>query len=505
MLLSKNAFIKINSFDAKYLQSKEPAFVISNRRFTEADELILIKLLLSYTPNFKILTTHPHYLNHPLLKPYFYEPFAYQFQKINLPSTSTAIRQSIEAVISEGKSCVIVMDYAIKRLGTLNRLQQNWRIMRWVKKAKLPIVPINFFSEHLNPNNASISVRVGKPISPEVQKMFKSYRRFGKFVQLKVMALGSSLEVRNFYHQIDSAKNVKEAVAPAISSELIEAEIEQLTYENLVASRSDFDVFVAGAFKIPNILKEIGRLRELTFREVNEGTGYSRDLDEYDLYYQQLIIWDRKAKKIVGGYRLGLGDEIFNRFGVEGFYINSLFKIEKGFYPIMKDAVELGRSYVVKEYQKHRLPLFLLWKGILHFLLKNPRYRYLYGPLSISKHYSDLSKSLIIEFVKKYYFDKKLAKHLEPRTPFVFKVPKADIDLILDSLENNIGELDNFIEDIEPDHFRLPVLLKQYIKQNARFISFNVDPNFSDVLDGFMILDLKNVPYSTIEALKKEQ
>ncbi|MCB0640320.1 MAG: GNAT family N-acetyltransferase, partial [Phaeodactylibacter sp.] len=190
--------------------------------------------------------------------------------------------------------------------------------------------------------------------------------------------------------------------------------------------------------------------------------------------------------------------------GGEGFYIHSLFRIQRGFFPIMRKAVELGRSYIVPAYQKKRLPLFLLWKGILYFLLANPQYRYLYGPMSISKHYSNISKSLIVAFIRKYYFDETLAQYLKPRKPFRAKVEKVDLEVLMDHFGNEMKLLDNFIEDIEPEHFRIPVLMRQYIKLNARFISFNVDPNFSDVLDGFILLDLQDVPYAMIEALKEE-
>ena len=170
----------------------------------------------------------------------------------------------------------------------------------------------------------------------------------------------------------------------------------------------------------------------------------------------------------------------------------------------MQQSVELGRSFVIRKYQKQRLPLFLLWKGILNFLLQNQRYRYLYGPLSISKYYSDISKSIIVAFIKRNYYDKKLARFLKPRKPFKVKVKNVDLDILVENFKGSITKLENFIEDVEPAHFKIPVLMKQYVRQNARFISFNVDPNFSDVLDGFMILDLKDVPDPTIEALKKE-
>jgi len=217
-----------------------------------------------------------------------------------------------------------------------------------------------------------------------------------------------------------------------------------------------------------------------------------------------LIIWDREAKCIVGGYRIGRGDRIFQRYGIQGFYTYSLFKIAKPFYPILQQSIELGRSYIVPSYQKQRWPLFLLWKGILYFLLKNPQYRYLYGPMSISKYYSNVSKRIIIAFVKKYYFDNSFAAHIRPRTPFKSKADNIDVELLMNQMSEEVKALDSLIEDIEPNHFKIPVLMRQYIKLNAKFIGFNVDPAFSEVLDGLMILDMNDIPLSMLEKLKKE-
>jgi putative hemolysin len=503
LLLDNRLNVEAAEYDLKHLPAEPPYFILVNEQFDSFDELILIRQLTKVTDQFKILTARSQYVDHPLLKPYFHSAFSTQFQGFRLPLSAHAIYEAMKAVISEGKSCVIFMDYSFRRYDVLRRLQQNRRIIRQVKRFGIPVVPVHLHADGVRPQGATLTLRIGTPITVKDQQSFRRYRRFGKYVQSRIMALGSPLEVKSFYRKAPIEH--QEPIAEALPDELIRKEIRELTFANLIVSRANFDVFVAEARQIPNTLKEIGRLREITFREVGEGSGKSRDLDEYDLYYHQLIIWDREKGKIAGGYRLGKGDEIFNRFGVEGFYIYSLFKIKPGFFPIMKKSVELGRSYVTKEYQRHRLPLFLLWKGILHFLLQNPRYEYLYGPLSISKYYSEISKSMIIAFVRKFYFDHQLARHLEPRQPFRAKVPQVDVNVIMENLGDKISNLDNFIEDIEPAHFRMPVLLKQYVRQNAKFISFNVDPNFSDVLDGFMILNLKDLPYSTIQALKEEQ
>jgi putative hemolysin len=324
-------------------------------------------------------------------------------------------------------------------------------------------------------------------------------------LQSRIYCLGTRLELpKVFFTPLSRVEGQTAPLAEPIPAEAIASEIEKLHFGNLIASQGDFDIYVATAAEIPESLKEIGRLRELTFRAVGEGTGKARDLDEYDVYYRQLILWNRKDKRVAGGYRMGLGDEIFARYGPDGFYVSSLFKVKPCFHPVMQKAVELGRSYVVPDYQRQRLPLFLLWKGILHFLLQNPHYRYLYGPVSISKYYSNISRSLIVAFIEKHYFNHELAACLKPRKPFRFKPDKVDVDLLTEGLSDNIQSLDNLIETIEPEHIRLPVLVRQYLKLNARFISFNVDPNFSDVLDGFIILDLQDVPVEMIEALKRE-
>ncbi len=420
----------------------------------------------------------------------------------------------------EHKPAALTIHFSTSRFETIGKQGQLNRIMKVVQKLDMPIVPIRLEAD-LHPvlkaglntklikrnrkEPLKVNVRIGNPISVEEQKKFEKISRFRKFVQSKIFSLGTSLEVKRFFNipVFKKPESIEEIHKP-VDNQLICEEIENLTFENLIVAQGIYELFVVRAKDIPNTLLEIGRLREITFREVGEGTGKSRDLDEFDLYYRQLIIWDKEAKRVIGGYRMGMGDEIFERYGLEGFYINSVFKIGAGFFNIMRQSVELGRSYIIPEYQRKRLPLFLLWKGILYFLLKNPQYRYLYGPVSISKYYSQISKSLIVAFIKKHFYDHELAEHLRPRKPFKAKIQKVDIDLLMENLGEEMTSLDTLIEDIEPNHFRIPVLIRQYIKLNARFISFNVDPNFSDCLDGFILLNLKDIPISMLEALKKE-
>ena len=394
------------------------------------------------------------------------------------------------------------------------------QIIRQLRRLGLPVTPIHLqaermpggllrrtipgLSHQLTGGKAHISVRVGSTISPEDIISFKKSRMWGKFLQAKIFSLGSPFDVHPELFSSGKPSNLQPLAEP-VDPELVCAEIAALDASKKMASRGEFDVFVAPFSALPNTMFEIARLREITFRAVGEGTGKSRDMDEYDMYYLQLIIWDRDKKQVVGGYRMGEGNLIFERFGVNGFYTNSLFKMKKGFHPVLCEAIELGRTYVVPEYQKHRLPLFLLWKGILHFLLANPQYRYLVGPVSISKDYSEASKGVIVEFVKRFFLDKKRAKLVEPRKPFRPHIKAVDTGLLAEHLNGQFEALESLVESMEPAHFTVPVLFRQYLRQNAKFIAFNVDPNFSNCLDGLMLLDITQLPASTLEVLQQEK
>jgi len=491
------------------LPKEQPFICLCNQLLDGIDEQILLDVFKELGDDFKIITTKKDKGKDHLSTG----------SKLNIDYFKKLFK-TLKKAKDSGISTGLLINYSGGRLENLGKRQFLNQIMKIVKKLQLPIVPIRLNSDvhpffqsgirakilkRTNHQPIQIKVRIGNPIAVEEQQNFSKNSRFRKFVQSKIFALGSDLEVKKFFRSpFFKIPEKNEPIAEPILPTLIEKDIQNLTFENLIVAQSEFDILVAEARQIPNILLEIGRLRELSFRDVGEGTGKSRDLDEFDLYYHHLVIWDRENKKLVGGYRIGKGNLIFNRLGLEGFYINSLFKINKGFFPIMRQALELGRSYIVPDYQRKRLPLFLLWKGILFFMLKNPEYRYLFGPVSVSKYYSNVSKGLIVAFIKKFYFNDSFAQFLSPRKPFKVKTDKVDIDLLLENLNNEMNNLDSLVKDIEPQHFRIPVLFRQYLKLNARFISFNVDPNFSDCLDGFIILDLNDVPYSMLEELKKE-
>ena len=366
-----------------------------------------------------------------------------------------------------------------------------------LKTIKLP-------SELLNKKNRVVKLRIGNPISVETQNTFHDIAQYGKFLRAKTYLLGSALEVKKFFIKSQKAMPKAEPVAAETESAVLKKEIEGIAEDYLLFNMKNYDIYCSPSVKIPNVLNEIGRLREVTFRAVGEGTNRSIDLDEYDLYYYHLFIWDREEEKIVGAYRVGKGKEIVDRYGMKGFYINSLFKMRKEMLPVLYESIELGRSFITEEYQRKPLPLFMLWKGILYFLLKNPEYRYLIGPVTISGKYTEVSKELIMRFIQENHYSHELAKYVIPRSKYQVHSEEPGVQVMLDAAQKDISVLDKMIGDIEPSSDKLPVLLKKYISLNAKIIGFNIDPKFNMCLDGLLILDIFDVPMKTIESLSKE-
>ena len=413
-----------------------------------------------------------------------------------------------------------------------NVVDKEWQypVIKLIKKANVPVVPIYFGgsnsilfhflgminprlkmaklpSELFNRKKKEISIRIASPLRQNELKEFTDIHQLGRFLRAKTYCLGTqkNIEVKKFFNPKRLKKKVRiEEVLPPVSKDLLLQELESIKEDYTLFSVKNYTVYCAPSRLIPNFLHEIGRLREITFRLVGEGTNHSIDIDEYDLYYNQLFIWDHDEHCIVGAYRLGLGNEIIQQYGIHGFYIRSLFRIKPHMELVLNQSIELGRSFVVQEYQRKPLPLFLLWKGILYFLLKNPEYRYLLGPVSISNNYSSASKDSIIKFITTNYFNHQIAKHIRPRKAYKFISEDENINLLLDSAGNDLNKFDRIIGDIDEVNNGIPILLKKYLSLNAKILAFNVDPNFNNCLDGLILLDVFDVPQSTIESLSKE-
>ena len=201
---------------------------------------------------------------------------------------------------------------------------------------------------------------------------------------------------------------------------------------------------------------------------------------------------------------MGLGTEIFPKYGIDGFYLQDLFRFEPELYPMMSRSIEMGRAFIVTNYQQRPMPLFLLWKGILHTTLRYPEHKYLIGGVSISNQFSNFSKSLMIEFMKSNYYDPYVAQYINPKKEFRVKLKDADKDFVFDKTRADVNKFDKLIDELEPGSLRLPVLIKKYIKQNAKVVAFNVDPLFNNSVDGLMYMRIVDVPKKTMKPVMEE-
>lgn len=514
--------------DVDELQKRVPksgsVIVVCNHPFGGLESILLIKILSQVRSDFKIISTQLLQKIDPISE-YFLEEDSFQ-KKNGLNEASDQASLHLE---NGGLLCVFpageVSQFDAYKV--LTDKQWQYTTLKFIKQQKVPVLPIHFQgnnsrlfylmanvlpslknmklpTEILYQHRKPVKIRIGNPISIAEQDKFTDIYQYGRYLRAKTYLLCSKIEVKRFFNYSLKRQQRIEPVAEPVPHEKIIEELKGLNPESLLFRLKNYAVYCVPTKRIPNILLEIGRLREITFRQVGEGTNRSIDLDEFDLYYNQMFIWDEETEMIAGAYRIGKGADIIHQYGVRGFYIQSLFRIKDDMQDMLRQTMELGRSFVVKEYQRKPMPLFLLWKGILYFTLKNPEYRYLMGPVSVSDDYSTTSKEMIIKFIMTHHFDWKLARSITPRNSYKFKTEDQNLSVIMQTMDNDINSLDKLIGDLDESNSGLPVLLKKYIKLNAKIIGFNVDPKFNNCLDGLIVLDLCDVPENTIESLSKE-
>lgn len=514
---------------------KTGAFItVSNHPLGGIDGIILLKLLLEVRPDYKIIANFLLQRLLPLV-PYIMPVNPFEDRK-EIKSSSEGIKAAIlhmqqgcpMGIFPAGEVSTHKEDHAI--------IDKPWlpEAMRLVRRSKVPVVPVYFHaknsrafyrwsrlgdsfrtaklpSEMLHKNKKKVKVRIGNAISVKDQDDHESIEAYTAFIRKKTYMLASGFHKKklldNLPRQIKFPRPSKSPsiIANETAEHLMQHEI-NFCRENdkrLLVSKN-YEVFMAERKHIPNIVLEIGRLREITFRAVGEGTNNAVDLDKFDNFYHHLFLYDNEAHKIAGAYRMGLGSKIFPKYGIDGFYLHELFRFEPELFKLMSESIEMGRAFVVKDYQQKAMPLFLLWKGIVHCTLRFPEHKYLIGGVSISNKFSSFSKSMMIEFMKSHYYDPYVAQYVHPKKEFKVKLKDADKDFVFEETEADLNKFDKIIDELEPDNLRMPVLLKKYIKQNARVVAFNVDPLFNDSVDGLMYIRIADLPESTVKPVMEE-
>lgn len=511
--------IDVDEQDLSYIPKKGAFIVVANHPYGGIESLILLKLLSQIRPDIKLLA------NHLLKKVDGLQDYLIPvnpFDDAKVASNVRGIRQTMISLKKGGPIAIFPAgEVSAFHPGLQKIVDKKWHpvVGKIILKANVPVIPLYFHgnnsllfnilgvihpvlrtarlsAELFNKRGYKVRVRFGKPI--DCRKFLGesiSASQLLDYLRARTYALGTGIPAnpkRLLGKSLFSIKKKAEPVVPALPIAELVAEISGLEAFKILTS-ANYTVYIAPASAIPKMIKEIGRLRELTFRAVGEGTLKAIDLDVFDIYYRHLFIWDHVQQALVGAYRIGHGDELFYGMGKKGFYLSQLFKIHKNFHPILKSSLELGRSWIKEDYQQKSLPLFLLWKGIAHYLTGYPQYRYLIGPVSISSSFSKFSQSLLVALITKYYYDDKLAVMIKPRKKFKPDFSMVDSNALLEG-QPSFKHVENLINETELTKRRFPVLLKQYLELSAKIVAFNVDPKFSDSLDGFLVLDLSKIP-----------
>jgi len=517
--------------DLKRIPKKGAFIAVSNHPLGAIDGMILMKLFIDQRSDFKVIANFLLQRFAPLA-PYIMPVNPFEDRK-EVRSSLGGIKQALKhlqngnplGIFPAGEVSTDKVDKVI--------VDRPWlpEAIKLIQKAEVPVVPIYFhgknsasfyrwakisgslrtakipgemLSQHLRP----VKVRIGNPISVDTQKNYPNLDSLGAFLRKKTYMLSSGFNkkslLKNLPTQIKFPRSPK-TIADETSELLMSREIEFCRNNDKRLLRSkNYEVFLAQKKDIPNIVKEIGRLREITFRAIGEGTNQPTDLDEFDEYDHHLFLYDNTTKKIAGAYRMGMGKQIFDTYGIDGFYLQDLFRFEPELYKLMSESIEMGRAFIIEEYQKRPTTLFYLWKGIVHCTLRFPEHKYLIGGVSISNKFSDFSKSMMIEFMKSHYYDPYVAQYVHPKKEFKVKLKDADKDFVFDASKADLNKFDKLIDELEPDNIRMPVLLKKYIKQNAKVVAFNVDPMFNNSVDGLMYIRIADLPESTVKPVMEE-
>ncbi len=517
-----------------------PFVLVSNHPLGAIDGILMGKILTEIRPDFKIMGNFLLEKIEPL-KPFVIpvNPFDGRKEAFN---SMNGMRETLRHLKDGGCIGIFPAGEVSNKNNELKEIRdKEWEkpALKLIKMANVPVVPMYFHAknsqlfyqvakihpdlqtlllpaEMMHKRDKPIRIRIGKPVSVKVLKELDTAEELGEFLQNKIYMLKSYYERRksisdllklpdlrlNF--SLGKEANVVQNIIDETPKEDLIKEIGKLQNEDKMLFRSgNYEIFFADYDSIPSIMREIGRQRELTFRDVGEGSNLPFDLDEYDKHYHHLFLWDTANEKLVGAYRMALGKTVMQKFGINGFYTSSLFEFDQELHPFFRKVIEMGRAYISIEYQQKPLPLFLLWRGIVHVCLRNPDHKFLMGGVSISNKFSEFSKSLMIEFMRSNYYDAAVAQYIHPKNEFKVQLRNRDKNLFFDEVESDLNKLDKLIDDLEPE-MRLPVLIKKYIKQNAKVIAFNVDPSFNDAIDGLMYIRISELPEETINPVLEE-
>ena len=340
-----------------------------------------------------------------------------------------------------------------------------------------------------NKQGFKLELRFGRPILAAELRLLQSPRAITDYLRVSTDAL-----VREPKTRLRTKDQLVVDSSPVSGSAELFSAITGLEECRLI-EHEELDVYCVPYDRLGPIMEQIAIAREVTFRSVGEGTGLSKDSDEFDPHYLHLFLWDKTALRIAGAYRVGLVDEIVAKHGVKGLYSRSLYKYDEAFTNRLGFAIEMGRSFIHPDYQKKPVSLNLLWRGIGKILVENPRYHTLFGSVSISREYSDLARALIADTMMTNFKANEFDQLIKPITPHKIMNRVWTSEMLAEL--SNVKMLSKLIGRCDPGK-AVPVLLRHYLSVNGKLACFNIHPNFSDSLEGLIIVDARKTDAKTL-------
>ena len=521
VLESLDITLNVNTSALENIPKEGGVVITSNHPFGGLDGLAALSILGKVRKDVKILTNFilskvPNVSDH-------FIPIntTYAFGKFTAPTIS-GLRQAEEHLL-KGGLLVIFPAGEVSSWNNQGKVVEDaeWMtyISRQVRRSKCPVIPmyfhgknskyfqwlgristklsdLRFTGEIFDKKGKEIKVRIGSVIQHAELEKFQEDKIVAKFLRSRSYMLEADTIEKD-----ESVYTTR--LGDFVPTDVLLKELEENKDAHL------FDVGTLSCYlfdysRIPNIMREIAVRREEAFRAVGEGTNNSLDTDPYDVYYKHLVLWDNTTKDLVGAYRLGLGADILREKGIHGFYADTLFRYSDKFAPVLEKCVELGRSFVCVSHQKDTLALMLLLKGLFYTLMKYPEYKYLIGPVSISSWYPMLYRSVMIHYRKQFHRNPAYDDMTNPKTPFVPDFGRVDPDALLFGKTANLEMFDRYLLRMSGGQYRLPPLLKKYIKMGSKIIDYNVDPDFNYCVDGLIMLALEDIPTDDLDSLSRE-
>ena len=496
---------KISGRDLERIPSHGRVVIVANHPIGTLDGLALLNLVRKVRPDVKVVANE--FLSR-------FEAYSSVLLPIDNMSKKTSREnlKNIGAYLEQEGAVIIFPSGEVSRMSPKGVRDGKWNkgFLRYARQTRSPILPI-----YVDGRNSmffyALSI-ISRPLSTLllIHEMFKQEKNtiefkvgdkieFDTYDELKFSSTETAQMLRRHLYHIGKNKKplfeTRVSIAQPENAQQIRKELQDCELLGETADRKQMYLFYYQSSSA--IMRELGRLRELSFRAVGEGTSSHRDIDAYDRNYMHLILWDDEELEIVGAYRFCDTNMMMSMHGIDGIYTSSLFSFKSDMNNYFYRGLEVGRSFVQPKYWGTR-SLDYLWFGIAALLKKNPQYRYLFGPVSISDRYSTEVKNMLVYFYTLYYgTEYKPAAALNPFLISDEARDKLDAVFCGNDYKQDFNRLKSLLK---AKGYSVPTLYKQYADVcepgGVFFSDFNIDPRFSDCVDGFVIVDTEQLKAS---------